>query len=96
MLSKEKLKKLNDHDWQMSGAFECSGYAESIVPDLLEDIEKLWKVAEAAKEYQEKMSKYCLEIRMDWSDFDGRSLLQRENFLSKELMFALKSLEVPK
>lgn len=78
MISLAKLAKLRKEDWGNVGNPECVGYAENLVPDLLDTIETLYRenaelfkvhdeFAEAAEHWATKCAKLqavakCLEM----------------------------------
>jgi hypothetical protein len=45
MITPEKLEELRKREWKGTGTFECGSYAEDIMPEVLDTIEALWKVA---------------------------------------------------
>lgn len=49
-------------------------------------------IAEAARAYEAEMSNVAHEWRMDWSDFDGRTLMHQEADASHGLNAALAAL----
>lgn len=78
----ELYEKSNRDPWFKSANWNISRNASFIIaihealPALLDRLEAAEKVVEAVRILLKEHDSYCVEIRGDWSGFDGRDLLR--------------------